>query len=592
MQLKRLRRNLRKRVKVGQQQVEDLGKTAEKGLERNLFRRFTHLKPVRRFMIGWIALMFLLIAVSVAQFQHLTAYYQKLEPVPGGIYSEGVVGSISNTNPIYASSEVDRSLSRLLFAGLLTYDAEGELIGGLARNYAISENGKVYTVQLQRDLTWHDGKPITSKDVVFTYNTIKDPDARSPLLNSWKNVTIAAVDAYTITFTLPSTLASFPGNLTTGIIPEHILGNVGTSNLRSVDFNTVAPVGSGPFKWHGLQVSGNDPSSIEEQVALLPFDNYVLGKPKLGEFIVHSYATQERLQKAFESGQLNAAASLNEQPAKSPKTTESRHLVMAAGNYVFFKTSSESLSSVKTRQALVAASNPQSIIDSLNYTTRPVTGPLLVGQLGYDKKYAQNSGDPVRAKQLLLEDGWVAAADGMLSKNGKPLRFSLVATDTPEYRKVTKQLEAQWKAVGVRVSVQLIPVADYASVLAAHDYDATLYGIAVGDDPDVYAYWDSSQADVRSDSRLNLSEWKNSGADAALEAGRTRLDPQIRTVKYAPFLQAWQQESPALGLYQPAYLYITRGPLYGLTERTINSSIDRYNGVQNWQIRTARVTHN
>ena len=71
MQLKRLRRNLRKRVKVGQQQVEDLGKTAEKGLERNLFRRFTHLKPVRRFMIGWIALMFLLIAVSVAQFNIL-----------------------------------------------------------------------------------------------------------------------------------------------------------------------------------------------------------------------------------------------------------------------------------------------------------------------------------------------------------------------------------------------------------------------------------------------------------------------------------------------------------------------------------------
>jgi peptide/nickel transport system substrate-binding protein len=142
----------------------------------------------------------------------------------------------------------------------------------------------------------------------------------------------------------------------------------------------------------------------------------------------------------------------------------------------------------------------------------------------------------------------------------------------------------------VNASVQLLSAADYSTALAGHDYDATLHGISIGNDPDVYAFWHSSQADVRSNTRLNLSEWKNTTADAALEAGRTRFEPALRTIKYAPFLQAWQQEAPALGLYQPRYLYLTRGTVYGLTDHSIAGSIGRYNGVENWQIRTAKLT--
>lgn len=591
MQFKRLNRLFRKQVRAQQQQVESLSLATEKSIERNLFRRFSRLKPVRRFVAGWTALMVLLMVGLTAQFQQLSAYYQEVKPVPGGIYAEGIVGSISNVSPIYAASDVDRSLSRLVFSGLLTYDADGKLVPDLAKKYDITENGKLYTFTLKPGLIWHDGAPLTSADVAYTFNTIKDPDTRSPLFASWQNITVEAPDPATVTIRLPTTLASFPYNLTTGIVPQHILGKITATNLRSSDFNTVRPVGAGPFRWRGLQVAGSDPSEREEQVALVPFEAYAGGKPKLSEFIMRVYTSEDSLQQAFATGQLSAAAGLTTVPKNAPGNTEEHSLLLAAGTYVFLKTTQPVLSSVKVRQALVAASNPGDIIKQLGYLTRPVTGPLLSGQLGFNKSTNQKTNDIVTAQRLLMEDGWQTGAGRVLTKNGQPLKFNLVAADTGENRLVTRELKKQWQAVGVQLNVQLVAPSDYGTVLANHDYDSTLHGIAIGADPDVNVYWNSAQADIRSNTRLNLSEWKNPTADAALEGGRTRVDPAVRVVKYAPFLQAWQQDAPALGLYQPRFLYLTRGPVYGLTKHSIAGSADRFNGVADWQIRTARVTN-
>lgn len=590
MQLKRFRRRFRKSVKAQQRQVEELSAATEKSLERNVFKRVSRLKPVRRFVVSWTALMVLLIGLLVAQFQHLSTYYQQVEAVPGGIYTEGIVGSISNVNPIYATSDVDRTLSRLLFAGLLKYSAQGKLEPNLAASYRVDENGRQYTVTLKKGLTWHDGRPLTAQDVAFTFKTIKDPDARSPLFTSWQNVAVTTPNQNTIVFRLPSALASFPYTLTTGIIPQHILGRVVAGNMRSTEFNTLSPVGAGPFKWRALEVTGSDPAEIEEQVALVPFEQYVGGKPKLNEFIVRAYPSKERLSAAFESGQLTAAAGLDEMPAEAPEAAQKNDLLLTAGTYAFFKVNHGVLASPKVRQALVAAARPSEIINKLDYITRPVDSPLLKGQVAYNKAYAQKTNDLALAQRLLAEDGWLAGDDGLVRKNGKPLTFKLLATDTPEYRLVTDQLRRQWQAIGVKLEPHLASPADYANALSGHDYEAVLHGISLGYDPDVYAYWDGSQADVRSATRLNLSEWNNATANTALEAGRTRLDAAIRGVKYAPFLKAWQDDAPALGLYQPRFLYLTRGEVHGLTDKPITTSIDRFNDVQNWQIRTARVT--
>jgi peptide/nickel transport system substrate-binding protein len=151
-------------------------------------------------------------------------------------------------------------------------------------------------------------------------------------------------------------------------------------------------------------------------------------------------------------------------------------------------------------------------------------------------------------------------------------------------------LQKQWKAVGVDIDVKLRPEEEMQSdVLTRHDYDVLLYGISLGADPDVFAYWHSSQADVRSANRLNLSEYKSKTADKALEAGRTRIDPALRAVKYKPFLQAWKEDAPAIALYQPRFLYIARNELVGFKAKRLNSSVDRLNSIHTWTVLQDRV---
>ena len=326
----------------------------------------------------------------------------------------------------------------------------------------------------------------------------------------------------------------------------------------------------------------------------MPFDRYYGGKPKLQEFIIRSYATPAQLERDLRIKKLTAAEGLTTLPASlSQDQSITQHsLLLNAATMVFFKTSAGVLGDTSVRQALVSSTDVPKLIRSLDYATHQVREPLLQGQLAYDPTTVQAGFDLKHANQLLDQAGWLAGHDGAIrSKDGKPLRFTLTAGDSPEYRSICQQLKTAWRAAGVDLQVQFQDPTNFQSTLSSHQYDALLYGISIGTDPDVFVYWDSSQADLRSANRLNLSEYKNASADAALEAGRTRLSPALRVIKYKPFLQAWQQDAPALGLYQPRVLYITSGAVSGLTDHPVNSASDRYFGVQNWQIRQAKVTN-
>lgn len=589
-----IRLRFRRRLRKGQRQVEDLGQQAEQQIEQHLFRRFDRLAPIKRFLAGWLGLVLLLIGGLIIQNLSLSGYYQTLGPIPGGIYNEGLEGRFTNANPLYATSDADATVSRLVFAGLFTYNEQGNLTGVLASGYDVDAHGTTYTVRLKPHLTWQDGRPLTSSDVVFTYQMIQNPDAESPLRSSWQGITVTAPNPLTVVFKLPNALAAFPYNLTNGIVPRHLLMHIPPSDLRSADFNTVHPVGAGPFSWQAIAVTGaGDPSNTAEQIALAPFAGYAGGAPKLQKFVVQVFASRNQLVHAFQGGQLTAVEGLNDPPAAllNARSVMQHSLLLRAENMVFFRTSAGVLADANVRQALVRAADVPNIIAGLGYPTRAVREPLLTGQIGYDPSLTQAAFNPKAARQLLDADGWAAGANGLRSKAGKPLAFSLSAADTAEDRLVTGKLRTQWRAVGVQLQVQLQDPADFQSTLAYHSYDAVLYGISIGSDPDVFAYWDSSQADIRSNSRFNLSEWKNAAADTALESGRTRRDPALRVIKYKPFLQAWQQDAPALGLYQPRLLYVTNGPVAGLGDQAINTVTDRFDNVQNWEIREARVTN-
>jgi ABC-type transport system substrate-binding protein len=152
-------------------------------------------------------------------------------------------------------------------------------------------------------------------------------------------------------------------------------------------------------------------------------------------------------------------------------------------------------------------------------------------------------------------------------------------------------LQSQWSKIGVRVDVRYYGGDDLQkAVIPSHDYDILLYGISLGVDPDVFAYWDSSQASLSSQGHLNLSEYKSKAADQAIESARTRADSDLRITKYKVFLNAWVSDAPALALYQPNMIYVSRGPVFNYERKEANRSTDRFYNVNEWMIRQRHQT--
>lgn len=582
-----------RKLRSRQHQVESLGMRAEAASERYFFRRLDRLGAVRRFVVSWLLLLVILCGCLVAQVRALGNYFQRLQPIPGGIYTEGVLGDFTNANPLYASSQVDLTVSDLIFSGLFKYDDNNNLVGSLASGYSVDGTGKIYTVHLKSHLTWQDGAPLTAQDVVFTYHMIQNPDALSVLNQSWQGIQVAASNDSTVIFTLPNVLASFPYNMINGIIPQHLLKHVAPSEMRSISFNTASPVGSGPFSWQTIEVTGAAPETRQARIALTPFKNYNAGAPKLASFVVHAFHNNTQLATSFKNQQLTAA-SFDEVPSSIASQTGlvTNNFMLSAANMVFFNQANSILSDVSVRKALLQSTDTSTIINHLHYATRPVREPLLIGQLAYDQSLAQAAFNPMAASGLLDSDGWkLDSTSGIRVKKGQQLHFTLYAENLAENKLVSLELVKSWREAGINARVSLQSSADLQRSITSREYDMLLYGISIGVDPDVFVYWDSSQDDPRSNG-LNFSGYKSKTADRALEAGRTRTEPALRVIKYKPFLQAWQQDSPAIGLYQPRYLYLTHGTVYGMKTHTLNSDIDRFSDVQNWEVRQIAKTNN
>jgi peptide/nickel transport system substrate-binding protein len=592
MTAKNLSLRARRIFRLRRRQIEGLSVQAEKNIDRHFINRLVRLLQVRRFVITWTLLLVLIIGSVIIQTDVLSGYYQSLQPVPGGVYTEGILGDFTTANPLFATGQVDGAVSKLVFASLFIYSQSNQLVGDLASSWSVSPSGTVYTVNLKPNLVWQDGQPLTSKDVVFTYQAIQNPNVQSPLNANWQGVTVAAVNPLTVSFTLSNPLSSFPYSLTNGIIPEHILASVPAAELISANFNT-DPVGAGPFSWLSVAEQGLTPQTRQEQINLMPFKHYNGGQPKLSGFIIRAFHDQNQLISSFKQRALNGIAGLENVPTSlvNNQQVQVYSMQLTAANMVFFKTSAGVLADTSVRKAIVYAANINSLIASLGYPANPVREPLLTGQLGFNPAYEQQTDNLSLADTTLTADGWVSPTlGGIRSKAGVPLKFILFAANNPDNQNITSLLKTQLRAAGIDMTVVLQNSVDLSNTITYHNYDALLYGISIGVDPDVFAYWDSSQAYPTALDGVNFSEYKNPTADEGLEAGRIVSDPALRAIKYATFLSAWQSDAPALALYQPRFLYLTNQPVFGLNDNTINSATGHYNNVQNWEIRQARVT--
>jgi peptide/nickel transport system substrate-binding protein len=483
------KQRLRKELKHRQKDAVALSHQADDQLEKLFIKRMGRLADVRRFIALWSLLFVILFFATFLQFRGLSKYYQSLQPVPGGLYNEGIIGTFTNANPIYASGAADTAVSRLVFSGLFKYNQKNQLTGDLAEGWSLATDNKQYVVHLKKGITWHDGQPFTADDVVFTYKTIQNIEAQSSLYSSWQGIVVTKLNPSTVSFNLPNALSAFPYSLTNGIIPAHLLASIAPEQLRSAAFNT-APVGTGPFVWKFVQVSGTTAESRQQRITLAANKHYWAGRPRLDGFSIITFGDDQQLVKAFEAKQLNAMSGLETLPGDLRDDTNIHTYLTPLSSAVmaFFNTSHPILNDVSVRKALVSSVDRHQALSLSQYTVHPVDAPLLKGQLGYDPAEAELPFNLDTANQLLDQAGWKKDDHGMRSKDGKPLAFSVVSQDSHDYAALVSFLQKEWHGIGAKVDVHYYSSDDLQTqVISNHSYDVLLYGISIGVDPDVYA---------------------------------------------------------------------------------------------------------
>lgn len=181
-----------------------------------------------------------------------TKDYRTQVPAVGGKYVEGVVGSPQLINPLFSSlNSVDKDISSLVYSGLMRYDSDQKLVTDLAKDYQISNDGKTFTFELRKGVTWHDGKKFTAEDVIFTYNKIKDKKINSPEYVTFKDVQVDKLGKYKVRFELGKSYPGFLHNLTLGVIPKHIWQGITPQRIRLTQKN-LQPIGTGPYQFKKL----------------------------------------------------------------------------------------------------------------------------------------------------------------------------------------------------------------------------------------------------------------------------------------------------------------------------------------------------
>ena len=582
---RRTKLKTRRAIRRKKRQVEAVTAQADDDFNRLLLRRYHRLVMVRRFVSVWVLFVFMIGFGAIWQVQGMNHFYLEKTPATGGVYREGVLGTFTNANPLFATGSVDTSVSRLIFSSLFKVSPNGDVVGDLAQDVVIDDSGQIYTVTLRDNVLWHDGEQFDSSDVLFTYRTIQDSDVRSPLFNSWRGVQVTAPDALTVVFELPNSFSSFNYSLTNGIVPEHILSELDAEDLRSSPFNTVQPVGTGPFTLQTLEVIGNDIDTRQEQLAFDVNEEYFGTKPLINGIVMQTYRTEDSMLSDFRDNSIQSMIGLNTIPDSivDDEDVDTMSIPLTSSVMVFLNTSNDILSDVAVRRALAYGTDTKSIRDGLGFRAIPSDSPFLRSQFAYDPAITQFDTNTDKAVEELEAAGWVLNEDGLREKDGVILELRLVSQSLSEYSVITQKLQEEWGQLGIKVDAILQPEEDIqAGAIARHEYDVLLYGISIGYDPDVYAYWHSSQA---KSGLLNLSEFSNSSADDALEGGRTRVDEALRTAKYKPFLEAWRSEVPAIALYQPRFLMIVQGTFDGFEMGQLSTASDRFWSVADWRIR-------
>lgn len=548
-------------------------KASEGGKEHireNLIGRVSHIENIRLLILEWGLLAVALIMIAITQAFWLKASYSEEVYTSGGTYIEATIGEVDSMNPLFATTDSEKILSRLMFATISTIDYSGHSGIGLAASIMPSEDGKIWTMKLKDGLKWSDGEPITNEDVIFTVELIKNPAVNSIYSSNLTNVKVSENETGEIVFELPTTYADFISALNIPLVPKHILENADPKILVENNFSN-SPVTSGAFSFNAVQLAA---SGDEKVIYLSANPYYYKGEPLLNSFAIHTYDNKEDVVKAINSSSVTATAELSEADAAkiSSKNFNEKISSLNSGAFIFFNTSSASLKDTSLRAAIRQGIDLGKIREQAP-NTAALDYPLLGSQIAISNYPELPKYDFEAAHQKINE-----------MKGDNTIDVEIATVNSGYLPGVANAVSEELKKLGFEVNVSTYEEnQDFiTNVVSRRNYDILIYEIELGADPDLLPYYHSSQA---SKTGLNLSNYRNSLVDDLLLSARYTLDDSSRIKKYETFLEYWVTSVPAIGLYQPNLTYF-----YNKNVRTFSNdirlvtAIDRFSDIENWAV--------
>ncbi len=552
-----------------------VGEESRERIEENFIQRLAHIKNVKLLVFEWTLLVLALIMLAMTQAFWFSSSYAEDVFVNGGAYTEATLGRVNSMNPLFATTSSEKTLSRLMFATLVTIDYSGHPRAMLAESLTPSEDGKVWTMRLRDNLKWSDGEPLTNEDVLFTIDLIQNPAVNTIYNSNLAGVKVAEKDGE-IVFTLKSAYADFMTALEIPIVPKHELEDANPKTLVEDDFSN-APVTSGAFTFNALQTATADG---EEVIYMSANPYYYLGRPMLNTFAVHSFATKDEIVSALNAGTATATAELSGLDAE--RVTSENYLrketPINAGAFIFFNTTSYFLKNRDLRQTIREGISLEKL-RAAGQSQVALDYPLLKSQIelaNYPAIPAENFLEATEKIESMSENGTIA--------------LNIVTVSSGYLPAVAEELKNELVALGIDANLMVYEeTQDFiANVLAKRSYDILVYEIDLGADPDPLPYYHSSQASAAG---LNLSNYSSTMVNDLLVAARETLDATLRAKKYESFLSHWVTDVPAIGLYETntCYIYNRNARAYGDSVR-LTTALDRFSDILNYA--TVKETRN
>ena len=530
-------------------------------------------------------------------------------------YREGVVGRPVAVNPLAARTQADRDLVALVFSGLVARGPDGSLIPDLASRWTVDPTGRIWTFELRPDATWHDGRPVTAQDVVFTVGTLNDPKYTGPGSGSWREIFASVVDDHTVRFDLATPLGSFLELATQPIAPAHLLADVPIAELAADPFGR-EPVGTGPYVVTELdddhatlesaaEAIGVDPTSGPSAV---PIPSDPLGQPapthrpskpdpRLSRLEFSFFDDAAALESAFRSGDLDSASGLAPAAADALATDTGARQLRYPGTTLTTvllnqRPSHPELRDPAVRLALLQALDRQKIVnDAFAARASIADSAIPPTSWAFDSvASAKVATDPAAAAAALTKAGWTKVDDRWRPPGAKEAYtlevLSPGAAMNPGLHAVAEQVAADWAALGI--STRLVE-ADAASPMADRlgkgEFGAAVVDISIGHDPDLYPLLASSQTRTGG---LNVSGVQDAALDGLLTAARQPGTDEARKAAYSALQTQLAAGRYLLPIAFADEVVVARDTLQDVVVQPVSDGSDRYWDVLTWRLANGR----